>query len=166
MYDTTIAAKLLGQLKAFLGRISPRFRKPVARFIGDMMYGVMAEKDVKLSSIVRALKEGITPKKVEDRLSRMLSSKGLERDLHDVIAAEGSRKVHRDTLIILDPSDVQKPYARKMEHLAKVWDGSKGEVGDNLGYWGCMAVACESGGRRPIPLHFRLWSADSPGFVS
>ena len=42
----------------------------------------------------------------------------------------------------------------------------KGEVGDNLGYWGCMAVACDSGGRRPIPLHFRLWSADSPGFVS
>ena len=45
-----------------------------------MMYGIMAEKDVKLSSIVRALKEGITPKKVEDRLSRMLSSKGLERE--------------------------------------------------------------------------------------
>ena len=166
MYDTTIAAKLLGQLKAFWGRISPRFRKPVARFIGDMMYGIMAEKDVKLSSVVRALKERITPKKVEDRLSRMLSSEGLERGLHDVIAAEGAAKVHRDTLIILDPSDVQKPYAKKMEHLAKVWDGSRGEVGDNLGYWGCMAVACESGGRRPTPLHFRLWSADSPGFVS
>jgi hypothetical protein len=166
MYDTTIAAKLLKQLESFLGRISPHFHKPAARFIGDMMYGIMAEKDVKLSSIVRALKEGITPKKVEDRLSRMLSSNGLERDLHDVIAAEGARKVHRDTLIILDPSDVQKPYAKKMEHLAKVWDGSKGEVGDNLGYWGCMAVACDSGGRRPIPLHFRLWSADSPGFVS
>lgn len=29
-----------------------------------------------------------------------------------------------------------------------------------------MAVACESGGRRPVPLHFRLWSAESPGFVS
>ena len=57
MCDATIATKLLGQLKAFLGRISPHFRKPVARFIGDMMYGIMAEKDVKLSSIVRALKE-------------------------------------------------------------------------------------------------------------
>ena len=166
MYDTTIAAKLLGQLDSFLGRISPHFHKPVARFIGDMMYGIMAEKDVKLTSVVRALKEKITAKKVEDRLSRMLSSEGLERDLHDVIAAEGSAKVHRDTLIILDPSDVQKPYARKMEHLAKAWDGSKGEVGDNLGYWGCMAVACESGGRRPTPLHFRLWSAESPGFAS
>ena len=93
----------------------------------------------------------------------MLSSKGLERGLHDAIAAEGARKVHQDTLIILDPSDVQKPYAKKMEHLAKVWDGSKGDVGDNLGCWGCMAVACESGGRRPVPLHFRLWSAAPPG---
>ncbi|MCR5753148.1 MAG: hypothetical protein K6G91_14440 [Kiritimatiellae bacterium] len=56
MYDTTIAAKLLGQLDSFLGRISPHFHKPVARFIGDMMYGSMAEKDVKLTSVVR-LKE-------------------------------------------------------------------------------------------------------------
>ena len=162
MYDTTIAAKLLGQLESFLGRISPHFHKPVARFIGDMVYGIMVETDVKLASIVRALKEKTTPKKVEDRLSRMLSSDGLEAGLHGVIASEGAKKVHKDTLIILDPSDVQKPYARKMEYLAKVWDGSKGEVGDNLGFWGCMAVACESGGRRPIPLHFRLWSADSP----
>ena len=51
----------------------------------------MAEKDVKLASIVRALKEKTTPKKVEDRLSRMLSSEGLERGLHDVIAAERPR---------------------------------------------------------------------------
>ena len=54
MYATTIASKLLGQLNSFLGRISPHFRKPVARFIGDMMYGIMSQKDVKLSSIVRA----------------------------------------------------------------------------------------------------------------
>ena len=95
MYDTTIAAKLLGQLESFLGRISPHFHKPVARFIGDMVYGIMAEKDVKLSSIVRALKEKITPKKVEDRLSRMLSSKGLERGLHDAIARSIARMSFR-----------------------------------------------------------------------
>jgi len=93
MYDTTIAAKLLGQLNAFLGRISPHFSKPVARFIGNMVYGIMKEKDVKLSSIVRALKEETTAKKVEDRLSRMLSAKGLEAGLHGVIAAEGASDV-------------------------------------------------------------------------
>ena len=95
MYDTTIAAKLLGQLESFLGRISPHFHKPVARFIGDMVYGIMVEKDVKLSSIVRALKEKITPKKVEDRLSRMLSSNGLEAGLHDVIARSIARMSFR-----------------------------------------------------------------------
>ena len=95
MYDTTIAAKLLGQLESFLGRISPHFHKPVARFIGDMVYGIMVEKDVKLASIVRALKEKTTPKKVEDRLSRMLSSDGLEAGLHGVIASEGARRVRR-----------------------------------------------------------------------
>ena len=82
MYDTTIAAKLLGQLESFLGRISPHFHKPVARFIGDMVYGIMVEKDVKLSSIVRALKEKITPKKVEDRLSRMLYREVVAFDHH------------------------------------------------------------------------------------
>ena len=156
MYDTTIATKLLKQLEAFLGRISPHFHKPTARFIGDMIYGIMVEKDIKLASIVRALKEKITPKKVEDRLSRMLSSAGLETGLHDIVACEGAKKVHRDTLIVIDPSDVQTPYAKKMEYLAKVWDGSKGDVGENLGFWGCMAIACESGGRRPVPLHFKL----------
>ena len=49
------------------------------------------------------------PKKVEDRLSRILSAKCLEASLHDdTITAEGARKVRRNTLIIIDPSDVQK----------------------------------------------------------
>ncbi|MBR2714498.1 MAG: hypothetical protein IKB76_06965, partial [Kiritimatiellae bacterium] len=60
-------------------------------------------------------KEKTTPKKVEDRLSRMLSSDGLEAGLHGFIASEGDKKVHRDTLIILDPSDVQKPYVKKTD---------------------------------------------------
>ena len=57
MYDTTIATKLLKQLEAFLGRISPHFHKPTVRFIGDIAYGILAQKDVKLSSVLRALKE-------------------------------------------------------------------------------------------------------------
>ena len=166
MNDSTIAAKLRGQLVGFLGRISPRFRKPTAKFVGDMVYGLVARGDVKLSSVVRALDERTSPKKVEDRLSRMLASEGLAAGLHDAIAAEGARRIRRDTIVVIDPSDVRKPYARKMEYLAKVWDGSRGDVGENLGCHGCMAVACESGGRRPVPLHLRLWSADAPGFRS
>ena len=60
----------------------------------------------------------------------------------------------------------RKDYAEKMPYLDKVWDGSKGRVGDNLGYWCCMAVACENGCRRIVPLHLRLWSVKAPGYVS
>ena len=57
------------------------------------------------------------------------------------------RKSHL-TLIILDPSDVQKPYAKKMQYLSKVWDGSKGEVGENLGFW----VVVKGFGQKPMML--------------
>ena len=52
-----------------------------------------------------------------------------------------------------------------MPYLAKVWDGSKGEIGEKLGYSGCMAIACESGARKMTPLMFRLWSSEAPGFL-
>ena len=31
------------------------------------------------------------------------------------------------------------------------------------GYHGCMAVACQNGRRRTIPLALRLWSSNAPG---
>ena len=53
-----------------------------------------------------------------------------------------------------------------MPYLAKVWDGSKGKVGSNLGYTLCMAIACENGCRKIVPLMLRLWSSVHPEYVS
>ena len=64
-----------------MGRFSPHFSKPALRFVGDMIFGILADGDVKLSRIVRALREKISPKKVEDRLGRMLSTEGLDAAL-------------------------------------------------------------------------------------
>ena len=61
MYDTTIAAKLLGQLESFLGRISPRFHKPVARFIGDMVYGIVYQIPIRQVPEWR-MQESVSPK--------------------------------------------------------------------------------------------------------
>ena len=62
----------------FGGGFLPISTKSVARFIGDMAYGIMVENDVKLSSIVRALNEKITPKKVEDTIRHVKQSYNLE----------------------------------------------------------------------------------------
>lgn len=74
--------------------------------------------------------------------------------------------VRKDTLIVVDPSDVRKACAEKMPCPTRVWDGSKGRVGDNPGYNGCMAAACESGGRKIVPMMFRPRSDKAPGFTS
>ena len=64
-----MGTKLREQIHAFSGELSPRFTKPVQRFIEQMVYGIVVSKDVKLSQISRALEETIAVKKTEDRLS-------------------------------------------------------------------------------------------------
>jgi len=163
MNNSQTAFKVRAQLTQFLGIFSPHFPKPTLTFLGDMLYGLQASKDVKLSCIGRGLDEDILLKKTEERLSRNLAREGLDEGVCQAIAKEGAKRVGKDTLVVIDPTDIRKLYARRMPYLATVRDGSKGELGN--GYWGCAAVACESGGRRIVPLHLRLWSCKAPGFT-
>ena len=158
------AFKTREQLQNFLGELSPHFSKPAAKFVGEMLYGIQKAQDVKLSEIARAIDAPISMKKQEDRLSRMLADPEIEETLCGLIPRLGARRVHSDTLIVIDPPDIRKLYAEKMEFLAKVRDGSTGEIGN--GYTLCLAVACESGGRTFTPLNLRLWSTAAPGFTS
>ena len=164
MHPTHVAYKLRDQLTKFLGIFSPHFSKPKARFIAQMIYGLQAGGDVKLSTISRSLGESISLKKTEERLSRHLDTAGLGQRVNELISAQGVQRVRRDSLIVIDPTDIRKNYARKMPYLAQVRDGSTGELVP--GYWGCVAIACDVGKRKVIPLHQRLWSAQAPDFES
>ena len=155
-----LAVKLQGQIHLFSGIFYPHFTKPQGKFIEQMVYGIQASRDTKLSSIARSLGEKISLKKTEERLSRHLAVRGLGQKVNEVLAEQGSRRVHNDTLIVIDPTDIRKPYARQMPHLGRVRDGSSGDIVN--GYWACLAIACEPESRRMIPLHGRLWSTKAP----
>ena len=60
MNNSQTAFKVREQLDRFLGIFSPHFSKPALKFLGDMLYGLQASKDVKLSCIGRGLDEGIS----------------------------------------------------------------------------------------------------------
>ncbi|KKK80058.1 hypothetical protein LCGC14_2827290, partial [marine sediment metagenome] len=164
MHYSGLALRLREQIHDFSGKLIPHFSRPTRRFIEQMLYGIQAKGDVKLSEIARSLNESIPLIKTETRLSRNLADNGLEQALLFDIAKMGSRRVKKDTLLLIDPSDVCKPHAKKMEHLAFVRDGSTGEI--VKGYWMCEVVACEVEGKRIVPLYQSLYSADAPGFVS
>ena len=131
-----------------------------------MLFGIQASRDTLMSEIARSLQEDILAKKTQERLERHLATEGMDAKIHGSILCDAAPGIHDDTLIIVDPTDVQKEYAEKMPYLAKVWDGSRGRVGDNLGYTLCMAIACENGCRKIVPLMLRLWSSVHPEYVS
>ena len=164
MNDNEVGRRVREQVGRFAGIFSPWFSKPQAQFVEQMIFGIQAAQDVKLSNIGRALGEPITLKKTEERLSHHLALPGLGQTVNELVAQDAAARVRQDTLIVIDPTDIRKTYAAKMPYLATVRDGSTGELVP--GYWSCVAMACEPVRRRVVPLHLRLWSAAAPDFVS
>jgi hypothetical protein len=67
-------------------------------------------------------------------------------------------------VIAIDPGDIRKKYAAKMEGLCKIHDGSEHEIGE--GYWLAKAVAADIDHKRVIPLYLEAYSQDAGGFIS
>lgn len=164
MEYSRIARTLRQRIARFSGELSEGLPKVARRLVGEALYGIQASQSVVLTKMARTLEEPIRVKKTEERLSRQLSREGLARRVEGNLLRLASDRVGRDTLLILDPSDLAKPYAKRMEYLATVRDGSTGEM--RRGYWYCQVVATEVSGEGIVPLVQRVWSADAPGFVS
>ena len=94
-----------------------------------------------LSEMARSLNEEITSKKTEDRLSREISREGLKADVENNFLSMVSGRIKDNTLLIVDLSDILKRYAREMEYMASVVDGSTEDV-DN-GYWTLQIIGTE-----------------------
>lgn len=116
-----------------------------------------------LTEIGRALHESIPLRKTEDRLSRNLQRMEVEGVVGENILRMASPRVRHDTLLIIDPSDVSKKYAKKMEYLATVRDGSAHDLAQ--GYWTLYVIGSELHTEMIVPLYQRLYSA-APDFVS
>ena len=158
------AARMRAHLDHFSGSLSVGLCKPARRFVAEALYGIAARQSVRPSEIGRALEEPIVLAKTETRLSRNLGRPELGDHVGQAIRREGSRKVAARTLPILDVSDITKPYAEKMEYLARVRDGSTGTIAD--GDWLCQVIAVENEDAAIVPLMSTLYSQGAPDFVS
>ena len=149
--DSIIAFKTREQLRKHLGIFSPQFKgsRWKMEFLGQMLFGIQASRDTLMSEIARSLQEDILAKKTQERLERHLATDGMDAKIHGSILCDAAPGIGESALVIVDPTDVQKEYADKMPYLAKVWDGSKGRGGDNLGYTLCMVRLHREARRRP-----------------
>ena len=164
MHSAKIAVKIRAQIRQFSGEVSVGLPKTAARLVREVIYGVQSRASVRLSEIARALEEGIGLKKVVERLGRQLDRKGLRVRVRQNLLKLAASRVGRETLLVVDLTDVSKPYAREMEYLARVRDGSRGKLRD--GYWCCQVVGMERGSAEVMPLDQELYSQEAPDFVS
>ena len=164
MYFARTAQKLREQMVRFSGELSAGLPKVVRRFIAEMTFGIQARGSVRLTEVGRALGEKISLKKTEERLSRQLGRRGLERRIQRRLIELAAPRIEEDTLLVLDLSDVTKKYAEKMENLGRVRDGSEKELG--WGYWTLNIVGATTTGTKLVPLYGRLFSHAAEGHES
>lgn len=136
----------------------------VGRFVAEALYGILSKQSVRVSEVARSLNEPIRLIKTENRLCRELGRKELADRITERVIEQGAFHVHRDTLLVIDISDVTKKYAKKMEYLAEVRDASEETVGK--GYWTVQVVGAELETVKIVPLYGRLYSQDAPDFDS
>jgi hypothetical protein len=160
-----IAGKIKAQMTRFAHRMAEGFKKPDQKFMVQMVYGIQASKDVKLSNIARALGEEIALIKTETRLSRNVSKEDWTDVLNRRIVEQGACRIGPETVLALDIGDIDKPYAKVMEHLAPVRDGSTGEVRSD-GYWTMQVLGADVEGEELVPLYGELYSQEAQDFVS
>lgn len=164
MNATKVARKLRDRIGRFSGDLSKGLCAAARRFVSEMVYGIQASESVVLTEVGRTLEEAIPLRKTQWRLSRNLQRPELEDAVQENLLGMAANRIGRDSLLIIDPSDLSKKYAKKMEYLATVHDGSAHDLGQ--GYWTLHIIGAEVDSSAMTPLYQRLWSAEAPHFVS
>ena len=152
------------EIVTFARKLSVGFTRPKMKFITDMIYGMIASESVILSDIAGALKEDSHKINTVDRLSRNLRSDlpgTFFRNYIKVVRNE----IPDDPIVMIDDSDVVKPYGEKFEGLGLVRDGSDPGNAIEKGYHIAEAIVL-SKANQPISLFSRVYSEKEETFVS
>jgi hypothetical protein len=124
----------------FVSNLTQQLTKPKAKFVSQLLCGILFSNNLVLTNIASRIPCPGRLTAIAKRFRRQLAdSNSFLRELWSNYLCLLRRRLKIDSLFIVDLTDLAKPYAKKMEHLAFVRDGDK----DCLvpGYW-CMEVYC------------------------
>ena len=137
------------------------------QFVEQMIAGIIGSQSTLLSNIGRFLNEKCRLKHTVKRLGRMLNNLRIPlQELQVRMLELASFRVQDDAVIAFDPGDIYKKYARKMDGLYKVWDGSEKKVNNGYELFSAEAVQWKDGKKFQIPLFEKITSAALPDYVS
>lgn len=139
--------------------------KRTKRTLGRCVQLLMASRSVRLSRWAITAQDRLKrPLYAIKRFSRMLANPKIDKEgLVEHRMSLFNPRIEKDTPIAVDFSAVEWPYAKKVEDICSVWDGSQKKVVSGHGW--LNATARLSATVR-LPLLSLVFSHRSPSFVS
>ena len=137
MAGTSLTTAIRRRLYSFAGGLARLFSDSRRRrFVTDMLTGLAVAGHVHLTAVARANSRGAgNIHAAEKRLSRNLASEHWDASpLADELLRRSAGVVGDDTLLVADTTDLAKYYARHLEGLGRVHDGSAPDKRTAPGY--------------------------------
>ena len=97
------------KLSEFSKKASEGCSKPVQKFFKDILFGLCATGSPSIHSIAKLLQDKTSTKKTSERLYRHLRRDDIDKLIEDVLTGMLKPMVKKDTLFIVDESDIEKP---------------------------------------------------------
>lgn len=145
--------------------------KPTQGFFMDMIYGLAASKDIKISNIARTLKEKDNGNaKLDNTIERLCLH--LQEPIKNFKNIEEQYKKYVQSMlpeypqVIFDNTDIVKIYGKKFEDLDIVVDASDPKKEKKPGYPVVNAVVVSKNKKQPVPIYSNIVSTKSADFKS
>jgi len=152
---------LSSNLHDFLKEISHNLSVPDKKFLRDSLIGLLRCGNPVVCQMARHLPNQRTA--FLSRLDRLefhlVKESDFDSQIKDVLPPVWLPFIQEDTPIILDLSDMAKPFARKMDYLATVRDGSTGALVN--GYW-LVELYVSLSRKNPVPVLLEPFSHEEP----
>ena len=108
-----LARKLREKVTRFSGELCQGLGKTATRFVTESVYGILVSQSVVLTKMGRTLENDVSLKKIEERFCRQLAKPALWSKLQNDLLSHASSRIKDNTLLVLDPSDIQKSMPEK-----------------------------------------------------
>lgn len=163
---TTDTYQIKRKIIEFATKITNEVGQVEKKFVQDIIYGISKSKSILLSDISDSLMESINKVNTVERLSNNLM-KDISNSVSKNYQTQMLKSINmNDPVILVDDSDVIKPYGNKFDSLGFVRDGSSRKNSCEKGYKVTEMVALTQNKKQPISLFSRIHSAKEKEYKS
>jgi hypothetical protein len=163
---TTDTYQIKRKIIEFATKITNEVGQVEKKFVQDIIYGISKSKSILLSDISDSLMESINKVNTVERLSNNLM-KDISNSVSKNYQTQMLKSINMNgPVILVDDSDVIKPYGNKFDSLGFVRDGSSRKNSCEKGYKVTEMVALTQNKKQPISLFSRIHSAKEKEYKS